>query len=51
MRYLIICDTVYYTKYYDYDNNYCEGMVIVDTLKQLFTTNGIDWLAIELDHL
>jgi hypothetical protein len=51
MRYLIITDIVFYTKYYDYENNYCEGMIVVDTFKYKYTKDGINWMDVELDHL
>lgn len=52
MNYLIYHQgTPFYTNWFDAENNFIEGMVVFDLLKDLFTTNGTTWLPITQDHL
>jgi hypothetical protein len=53
MRYLITSDTnpPFLTKWYEYENHYTEGMTIYDFGHNKYTTNGIDWHDIDIDHL
>lgn len=52
MRYLILHNNeAFYTNWLDVDNNYVEGMVVFDLLRDEFTTDGINTKEIEEDHL
>lgn len=57
MRYLITFTNLgndpFITQNYDYDNNFDEekGMQVFDLYKWLYTTNGVDWMDIPVDHL
>jgi len=51
-RYLIWHNgTAFFTRWYDYENNYMAGMVAFDLMKGLFTTDGTNWQDIPEDHL
>lgn len=51
-RYLINDNNkVNYTNYYDYKNHYIEGMTVIDLENNQYTSNGIDWVEIDEDHL
>lgn len=41
----------YYTHWYDYENNYEPGMIVIDLLNHKFTDDGIAWKEIEEDRL
>ena len=52
-RYLIV-DTAgppFFSKDYDFENHYIDGMIVFDLLKQLYTKDGYRWVEIEVDHL
>lgn len=52
MKYLIIVDKeAFLTNWYEYENNYSAGMIVVDADKHLVTFDGINWKQIEEDHL
>lgn len=52
MRYLIYFDgNAFYTNWYDYENNYTDGLIVFDLETDKFTSNGKDWEEIEEDHL
>jgi hypothetical protein len=52
MTYLIIYkNTASYTNWYDYENNYIEGMIVVNLLSDKFTIDGINWNEVKQDHL
>lgn len=55
MRYLITTKKTdpFRTKYYDFENHYniAEDMKVYDLHKNLYTTNGTDWITLEVDHL
>ena len=55
MRYLITTNqtTPAFTNYFDAENHFNEeiGMVVYDTLACIYTTDGFNWLDIELDSL
>ena len=40
-----------FTNWYDYENNYNEGMVVYDLINCKYTIDGINWIEIEIDHL
>jgi hypothetical protein len=48
MRYIIISGScVLKMEWYDYGTHFTEGAVIVDMLDEKFTTDGVNWLAIQ----
>lgn len=50
MKYLIIhWNNAFYTEWYDYENNYVEGMIIVKGYE--ISYNGKDFELIEFDNL
>ena len=52
MNYLIIDkNEVFYTQWYQYENHYVEGMIIIDLASNLYTVDGKIWFDIEMDHL
>ncbi len=52
MNYLILRDgEAFYTNWFDYENNYNDGMVVFNLLTDTYTTDGINWKEIEQDHL
>jgi hypothetical protein len=53
MRYLIFMPqhTPCFTNYFDAQNIFVDGMIVVDLLNQVFTTDGEVWENVELDHL
>lgn len=55
MRYLITYTHAlvepFYTKYYDYENNFVSGMVVFDLTRHIYTTNGRDWIDTPVNHL
>ena len=53
MRYLIIAPEhdPFYSKWYEYENHYVDGMIVADLEFDMFTANGKDWIEIEEDHL
>ena len=52
MRYLITTkdEHPFLTNWFDYENNYVEGMVIYNLRLNLFTTDGKNWREIYFDH-
>lgn len=51
-RYLILYDSKsFYTDWYEYENNYSKGTIIVDFYTHKVTFNGVDWVDIEDDNL
>lgn len=52
-RYIVIPkdSDVFYTQWYSYDNNYSEGMIVVDIVADMFTTDGKTWVEIKGDTL
>lgn len=52
MRYLIIYNgTASYTQWFETENNYCEGMIVIDFVKDVVTFDGKTWKEIEEDNL
>lgn len=53
MNYLVIPKTgpAFYTNWYDYENNYVEGMTIIDLYAHKISNDGKKWEAIEEDSL
>lgn len=52
--YLIVFNDLkepFYTKWFDYDNNWEEGMTVIDLRNDHWTRNGVDWMPVETDHL
>jgi hypothetical protein len=52
-KYLIIsdCKTVFLDNYYDFENNYVPGMIVINLIAWKITFDGINWLNIEENHL
>lgn len=52
MRYLIIIDgQAFLTNWYDYENHYVKGMIVINTNNFTITFDGITWKEIEEDSL
>jgi hypothetical protein len=55
MRYLITCDVQepFLTNWFDAENNFNKevGMVVYDSYKNTYTTDGINWNEIKIDSL
>lgn len=52
MQYLVLHNNkAFYTNWYNYENNYNDGMVVFSLLTDTYTTDGINWEEIEEDHL
>ena len=50
MNYLIIHDGVpFYTNWFDTDNNFVDGMVVINLIRGMYTKNGYHWFEIEED--
>lgn len=52
MKYLIIYKSeAFYTDWYSYENNYADGMIVVDIYTHKITFDGLTWKEIEEDNL
>jgi hypothetical protein len=55
MRYLITTknEPPFLTRWFEYENHFNPelGMIIYDLSANTYTTDGINWLEIEIDHL
>lgn len=58
MKYLIIYtdpttgeQSAFFTNWYQYENNWQPGMIVVDRTRQLITFDGETWQDIEEDSL
>ena len=53
MRYLITTPEhpPFRTEFFDPENHFTPGMVVYDLLKNAHTTDGQNWLTIEIDTL
>jgi len=55
MRYLIISDghEPFLTKWYEYENHFNPetNMVVYDLMLDKYTTDGMNWKDIDIDHL
>ena len=51
-KYLIIHDgNPFYTNLYKYENNYVDGMVVIDILNHKYSSDGRNFYDIEQGHL
>lgn len=51
-KYLIIHDSKpFYTNLYNYENNYVDGMIVIDLYAGDYTTDGVVWIEVQQDHL
>ena len=41
---------VFYTNYFDFENLYVDGMIVIDNINNIFF-DGKSWQEIEEDHL
>lgn len=52
MNYLIIYQgKAFYTNWYDYENNYVLGMIVINLFTVKISFDGKTWNEIEEDHL
>ena len=55
MTYTVILQdkTLFYTNWFSYDNDWNEEQhfLIINNISHQYTTNGLDWIDIEDDHL
>lgn len=52
MNYTIIFEgKVAYTDWFESENNYVKGMIVINNYRHSYTTDGIVWADIECDHL
>lgn len=52
MKWLIIHnEKAFYTNWYDYVNNYVDGMIVIDNINHQYSTDGRNFYDIEEDHL
>lgn len=53
MQYLITLPSnePFITKWFEAENNFVEGMIVYDLINHCFTTDGINWNPIQIDHL
>jgi len=52
MNYLILYNNkAFYSSWFDYENNYAEGMIVFNISKHLYTIDGKNWIDIDFDHL
>lgn len=52
MTYTIIYKgEVWHTNWYDSQNNYREGMVVINRLNNTYTSDGLNWKEITEDNL
>ena len=52
MEYLIIInDSGYYTNWYDYENTYTKGMIVINISTNMISMDGKEWKVIEFDNL
>lgn len=55
MKYLIIFDNQtqdpFLTKWFEKENNFQEGMTVINLSDKTWTRNGVDWIELEIDHL
>ena len=41
----------FFTKWYDFENNYSEGMIVYELITFSFTTDGENWQLLNTDRL
>ena len=52
MRYIIIYkEEAFYSVWFSTENNYAEGMIVIDTFLNKVTFNGSEWNEIEFNNL
>lgn len=52
MRYIVLKDhDIFYTDWFSAENNYVDGMTVIDLLQNLVTYDGKMWHRIEYGHL
>ena len=52
MQYLIIYQgEANYYQWYDGENHHVDGMIVIDLINSMYTTNGADWMPVKEDHL
>lgn len=52
MNYLIIYEgKAFYTNWYEHENHYQPGMIVINLLSHEFSDDGISFEPIEQDHL
>ena len=53
MRYIIFFDgqPPFYTKYFDDEEIFRLGMTVIDMNTDHYTTDGVEWVKIEVGHL
>lgn len=52
MRYLIIHNgEAFFTKWFEYENHYNEGMIVINTNNMTITFDGLTWTEIQEDNL
>lgn len=53
MRYLITMHEhePFRTEFFDFENHFCAHMVVYDLLKNVYTTDGKNWLTLQIDVL
>ena len=39
------------TNWFDSENHFTEDMVVYNLLNNSYTTNGIEWIELNIDHL
>ena len=39
------------TQYYEYENCYVKGMIVYNLINKTYTTDGLNWMDISIDHL
>jgi hypothetical protein len=53
MRYIIIPPNkkVFMSDWFEKGNHFIDGMLVIDTAKSVYTTDGERWNVMEYDHL
>lgn len=53
MQYLITSKDhePFITKWFESENHFTVGMIVYDLINHCYTTDGINWVPIEIDHL
>ena len=52
MNYTVIYDgKVFHTKWFEPENNWVPGMIVIDRAASKYTTDGVLWVEIPEDHL
>jgi len=53
MQYIIITPghAPFFTKWFDKENNFIDGMIVIDAIIGSYTTDGENWHTMQIDHL